>query len=94
MLSLLKIGYFLLFGVELTVYEDAAMVSEMDLMEVIHVELPDEGWESIMSKVFGEDDFFEFLLVQNADALVFGVPVDDPRVFFGLHKVSDTRRML
>jgi hypothetical protein len=43
MLSLLKIGYFLLFGVELTVYEDAAMVSEMDLMEVIHVELPDEG---------------------------------------------------
>lgn len=40
MLSLLKIDNFLLFGVELTVYEDAAMVSEMDLMEVIHVELP------------------------------------------------------
>jgi hypothetical protein len=34
-----KIKELLLFGVKLTVDEDAAMVTEMHLMEVIHVEL-------------------------------------------------------
>lgn len=47
-----------------------------------------------MSKVFGEDDLLEFLLVQDADALVFGVPVDDACVLFGLRKLRHTRKML
>lgn len=71
----------LLLGVELAVDEDAAMISEVDLMEVIHVELPDEGGEAVVAEVFGEYDFLQFLLVEDPNAPGLSVPIDDLGVF-------------
>lgn len=74
--------------------EDGAVVGEMDLVEVIHVELSDEGGVAVVSVVLGEDDFFQLLLVEDADALELAVPIDDLAVLFGLDRCSCTRRML
>ena len=49
---------YVLFGVEFAVDKDASMVTKMDLVEVIHVELPNKGGESIMPKVLRQYDFF------------------------------------
>lgn len=65
-------------------YEDGAMVSEMDLMEVVHVELSDEGGESVVPEVLGEYDLLQFFLVEDADALGLAVPIDDARVLLRL----------
>lgn len=74
--------------------EDGAMVSEMHLMEIIHVELSDEGGEPVVPKVLGEDDLLQFLLVEDADALGLAVPIDDARVLLRLSHHTRTRRML
>lgn len=74
--------------------EDGAVVSQVDLVEVIHVELPDEGGEPIVPEVLGEDDLLQFLLVEDADALGLAVPIDDARVLFRLSYRTRTRRML
>lgn len=39
-------------------FEDASMVSEVGLVEIIHVELPDKGGKTIMPEVFRQDDLF------------------------------------
>ena len=48
----------LLFGVELLMEEDGAMIGEVYFVEVVHVELSDEGREAIVSVVPGEYVFF------------------------------------
>ena len=53
----------LLLGIEIGVYEHTLMVTQMHLVEVIHVELPHKGREAVVSEVFGKDGFFYFLLV-------------------------------
>lgn len=63
-------------------------------MEVVHVELADEGGEAVVPEVFGEDDFFYLLLVEDANAPLLCVPVDHLRVLFGLIAMRVTLRML
>lgn len=45
-------------GVKLIMEEDGLVVREVNLVEVIHVELSDERWETIVAIVPGEDNFF------------------------------------
>ena len=45
------------FGVEVSVLEDGAVVGEMDFVEVVHVELPDEGGEAVVAVVPGQNQF-------------------------------------
>lgn len=49
--------------------EDGAMVTQMDLVEIVHIELSDERGETVMTEVLGENDLLQFLLVEDADAL-------------------------
>lgn len=65
--------------------EDAAMVAQVHFVEIVHVELSHKGGETVVSEVLWQDYFLELLLVEDADALVFGVPIDDLGVFFGLN---------
>jgi hypothetical protein len=83
-----------LLGVEFSVDEDGAVVAEMDLVEVIHVELAHEGGEAVVPEVLGQDDFLQLLLVEYADALALGIPIDDARVLLRLSQPKRTRRML
>jgi hypothetical protein len=76
------------------VEEDGAVVGEVDLVEVVHVELADEGGVAVVAVVAGEDDLLQLLLVQDADALELAVPIDDLAVLFGLARGQCTRRML
>jgi hypothetical protein len=50
-------------GVEFVVQEDRPVVSQVHLVEVIHVELPHEGGEAVVAEVFGQDDLLQLLLV-------------------------------
>ena len=84
----------LLFGVKFFMDKNALMISEMNFMEVIHVELSNEGGDSVMSEIFGEYDFFQPFLIQNPDAFVLCVPVNDLGVLLGLDYQLITRRML
>ena len=72
------------FGVEILVPEDVSVVGQVHLMEIVHVELPDEGGEAVVAVVAGEDAFLQLFLVEDADAFELGVPVDYFSVFFGL----------
>ena len=83
-LFLPEIGRVIPFGVEILMAEDVAVVGQVDFVEIVHVELPDEGGEAVVSVVAGEDAFFQFFLVEDADSFELGIPVDDFRVFFGL----------
>ena len=80
-------------GVEFVVQEDRPVVSQVHLVEVIHVELPDKGREPVVAIVSGEDDFLQLFLVEDANALEFGVPVDDLGVFLGLSGRRSNLRM-
>lgn len=51
-----------LFWVKLGVCEKASIV-HLHFVKIIHVELPDEGGEAVVAKVFGQNDFLQFLLV-------------------------------
>ena len=66
-------------------FEHASMIAEVRLVEVVHVELPHERGKPIMAEVFGQDDLFQFLLVEDPNALMLGIPVDDLGVLLGLH---------
>ncbi len=83
-----------LLRVEFVVDKDGAVVAEMDLVEVIHVELSDKGGEAVVPEILGQDDFLQLLLVQYADALGLAVPVDDARVLLRLSHPILTLRML
>ena len=50
--------YNLLLGIKLRVKEDRTMVGLMHFMEIIHVELPDEGGGAVVTVVPGKDMFF------------------------------------
>lgn len=66
----------------------------MNLMEVIHIELPDEGGETIVAVVSRKDNFFQFFLIDDPDTFEFSVPIDYLRVFFALYKLANTLKML
>lgn len=84
----------LLFGVESLMAEDAFMVTEVDFVEVVHVELAHKGGEPVVSVVAGEDSLLQSFLVDDADAFFFRVPNDGFGVLFGLSKGTSTLRML
>jgi hypothetical protein len=63
-------------------------------MEVIHIELPDEGGETIVAVVSRKDNFFQFFLIDDPDTFELSVPIDYLRVFFALYKLANTLKML
>lgn len=65
--------------------KDAAMVTEMHLMEVIHVELPDKRRETVVPEIFGKDDFLQLFLVEDPNPFAFGIPIDDLGIFLRLN---------
>lgn len=53
----------------------------LHLVEVVHVQLPDERVEVLVLEVFGDDLFDELLLVQYGERQAFRlVPLDETRV--------------
>jgi len=38
--------------------KDTFMVTEVNFVEIIHIELPDKRWESIVSEISRKDRFF------------------------------------
>ena len=83
-LFLSEIGEDIPFGVEILMAEDVSMVGQMYFVEIVHVELPDEGGEAVVTVVAGKDAFLQLFLVEDADAFELGIPVDYFSVFFGL----------
>ena len=47
-----------------------------------------------MPKVSGEDVFLKSFLIEDADTVKLGIPIDDFTVFFGLSSFGVTHRML
>lgn len=81
-------------GVEFVVQEDRPVVSQVHLVKVIHVELPDKGREPVVAIVSGKDDFLQLFLIEDANTLEFSVPIDDFGVFLRLSERRSTLRML
>jgi hypothetical protein len=74
MVSLLKIRQIILFGVEGIMAENAFMVSKVNFVEVVHVELADKRGEPVVAVVAGQDCFFKLFLIDDADAFSFRIP--------------------
>lgn len=62
-------------------------------VEVIHVELSDEGGEISVSKVDGEDLLLEFFDVQNGEADALVIPAHNVRVLTALSQSKSTSRI-
>ena len=62
---------------EFPVFKDALVLFIANFVEVIHVELPDEGGEVAVSEVDGKDLLFEAIDVDNGEVGSFVVPSDD-----------------
>lgn len=74
--------------------EDTFVVTEVDFMEVVHVELSDEGGEPVVSVVAGENSFLQSFLVDDSDSFFFRIPHNGFGVLFGLSQATVTLRML
>ena len=70
------------------------MILQMNFMEIVHVELSDEGGVSVMPKVSGQNGFLQSFLIYDADTFGIGVPADDLTVLLGLGSYTITLRML
>lgn len=64
-------------SVEHLVVEGVLVVAVPGLVEVVHVELPDEGGEVIVLEVAGEDAFYEIWQVFNHEGLAIFRPFHD-----------------
>ena len=74
--------------------EDAFMISEMNFVEIVHIELAHEGSKTVVAIVPGKDSLLKFFLIDNANAFALGVPNDGFGVLFGLNRMGVTLRML
>jgi hypothetical protein len=66
------------------VFEDVLVELVADLVEVIHVELPDKGGEVAVPEIGRQDLLLEPLNVQNGKVSSFLVPAHDARVLIAL----------
>lgn len=82
MVSLLKISKFILFGVEGIMTENAFMISKVNFVEVVHVELSDKRGKPVVAIVAREHSLLEFLLIDNSDAFSLWVPDDGFAMLF------------
>lgn len=78
---------------ELPVFEDVLVKLVADLVEVIHVELPDEGGEVLVPEVGGQDFLLEAFNVEDGEIGAFFVPADDVGVGLVLSGAADTSRI-
>ena len=62
---------------ELSMLKDVLILFIADFMEVIHVELPDEGREITVSEVDGKDFLFETININDSKVSSLRVPSDD-----------------
>ena len=60
------------------------MVSKMNFVEVVHVELSHKGGVSVVAVVARQYVLFQFFLIEDPDALELRVPVNDLGVLFRL----------
>lgn len=58
------------------------MVSEMNLVKIIHIELSDKRWEPIVPEISRKDRFFQLFLIENSDSFKLGIPDDGFTVLF------------
>jgi hypothetical protein len=56
--------------------EDAFMISEMNFVEIIHIELPHEGSKTVVPIVPGKNSLLKFFLIHNPNAFALRVPND------------------
>lgn len=61
---------------KLPVLEDILVELVADFVEIVHVELPDEGGEVFVAKVDGQDLLFEALHVQDGEVGAVFTPAD------------------
>jgi hypothetical protein len=73
--------------------EGAFEVVVFDLMETIHVELPDEAVHFVVSEVAREDDFLEFFDVLYDEFESVRCPVDDLLILFNLNIQKNTLKI-
>jgi hypothetical protein len=69
---------------EILVFEDRDFFFFTNFVKVVHVELPDKGWEFFVFEIFREDLVFEEVLVLDDEAAAVISPFDDmtiPPVF-------------
>jgi hypothetical protein len=78
---------------ELAVLEDVAIELVADLVEVIHVELADEGGEVAVAEVGRQDLLLEPLHIQDGEVCPLFVPADDPRMLIALRHTWSTSRI-
>jgi hypothetical protein len=74
--------------------EDTFMISEMNFVKIVHVELAYEGGKTVVTVVARKDCLLEFFLIDDADTFTVGVPNDGFGVLFGLNRICITLRML
>ena len=75
------------------VAEGAFEVVVFDLVEAVHVELPDEAVHFVVAEVAGQYDFLELLDVLDDEFQAVAGPVDDLLVLFHLNYMTNTRNI-
>ena len=78
---------------ELAVLEDVAIELVADLMEVIHVELPHEGTEVLVTEVDRQNLFLEAVYVYDGKVGALFVPAGDITIGVVLHGYTLTSRI-
>ena len=64
--------------------EDAGVIREVDFMEIIHVELSNEGGKLVMAEEAREDGLFKLFLVVDANSPFLMIPGNNLGMFLGL----------
>ena len=78
---------------ELAVLKDVLVLLVADLVEVVHVELADEGGEVAVPEVGGQDLLLEALNIKDGEVGALLVPGDNAGVLIGLNGKGVTSRI-
>ena len=70
--------------------EGAFEVVMFDLVEAVHVELPDEAVDFVVAEVAGEHDFLQLLDILDDELEAVAGPVDNLLVLFHLNYMTNT----
>lgn len=64
------------------------LLVQMNLVEVVHIELPDEGAKTIVPEITRKHSFFQFFLIEDPDSFGLGVPGDSFGMLFWLVRMD------
>lgn len=78
---------------ELLVFEDILIGLVADLVEVVHVELPDEGGKVAMAEVGRQDHLLKLVSIVDNECDSVRVPANDILVFAILNRNIRTSRI-